>query len=168
MPRAPARIKKRFIDGESEVLAWDIEETLLYGYPLVFDTYASMRGIDEWHVAWHRWRDVILPKCIEHRPGTRPVAMYVTGELPRRELSLPLPADAGWHRIEVRQRNGRKETHWLNVPPPFMRCEVDHLRALGLVDADEFRRHRAWMRQRNPDCDTCAVDTYPLEMSLYE
>lgn len=168
MPRAPARIRKRFIDGETEVLAWDIEETLLYGYPLVFGPYSTMPSIDDWHVAWNRWRDVILPKALEHRPGTRPVAMYVLGEIAPRELIVPLAADAGWHHIEVRQRNGRKDTHWLNVPMPFMRREVDHLRDLGICDAGEYRRHREWMQTRNPDCDPCAIDTYPLEMSLYQ
>lgn len=168
MPRATAKIRKRFVDGVTEVLAWDIEETLVYGYPLVFDTYATMPSIDEWRTAWDRWRDVILPKALEHHPGTRPVAMYVLGEIPRRELVVPLAADARWDCIEVRHRNGRKESHWLNVPPPFMQPEVDHLRDLGLCDADEFCRHRKWMQTRNPDCDTCAIDTYPLEMSLYE
>jgi hypothetical protein len=168
MPRAPARIRKRFIEGQTEVLDWMIEETLLHGYPLAVDTWATLATIDEWHVAWDRWRDVILPKCIKHRPGTRPVAMYVTGEIPRRELAINVPSHARWQRIEVRQRNGVSESYWLDVPRPFMEPEHVHLRRLGIVDADELRRHRAWMQKRNPECGTCAIDTYPLEMSLYE
>lgn len=167
MPRAPARIRKRWTEG-TDVLDWTIEETLLYGYPIPLDPSATMATIDEWRTAWDRWRDVILPKALEHRPGTRPIAMYVLHEIEPRELLLPLVDDGGYRRIEVRQRNGRKETHWLNVPPPFMQREVDHLRALGLCDAEELRRHRVWKQTRNPECDTCAIDTYPLEMSLYE
>lgn len=168
MPRAPARIRKRFIEGQTEVLDWMIEETLLYGYPLVFGTYASMRTMDEWREAWKQWRDVVLPKCIEHRPGTRPVAMYVLGEIPRREPTMQKPADHRWNSIDVRSRGGRVVQHWLDVPQPFMEPEHLHLHRLGIVDADELRRHRAWIRTRNPECGTCAIDTYPLEMSLYE
>lgn len=168
MPRAPAKIRKRFIDGVTEVLPWDIEETLVYGYPLVFDTYASMRGIDEWHVAWGRWRDVIVPKVAQYRPGTRAVAQYVIGEIEPRELTITPPVDHWYRHLDVRHRDGRIVTHWLNVPTPFMVPEVEHLRRLGLVDADELNRYRAWMKMRNPDCDTCHYDPYPLEQSLYD
>jgi len=168
MPRAPARIRKRFIEGQTEVLPWDVEETLIYGYPLTLDSYCTLPEIDQWHVAWNRWRDVVLPKVLEHRPGTRPVAMYVLGEIEPRELTVPLPESHGYRSIRVRHRNGRVDQHWLNVPTPFMVPEVQHLRRLGVVGADELKRHRAWMRTPNPECGTCAVDTYPLETSLYE
>lgn len=159
MPRAPARIKKRFIEGETEVLDNEAEETLLYGYPLVFDTLCAWRTLDEWRHHWNRWREVILPKCVEHRPGTRPVAMYVCGEIPRRELRINLPDAAGWKHIDVRGRDGRTVRHWLSVPMPFMEPEAAYLHRLGIVDAKELRRHRAWHRDGRDD--------YPLEMGLY-
>lgn len=168
MPRGTAKIRRRFVEGVTEVLPWDTEETLVYGYPLVFDTYATMKNIDQWRVAWSRWRDVILPKVIEHRPGTRPVAMYVLHEIEPRELTITPPADQWYKHIDIHHPSGRTETHWLDAPPPFMAREVDHLRRLGIVTADELRRHREWMKMRNPECDTCAIDTYPLEQSLYE
>jgi len=160
MPRAPARIRKRFIEGETEVLDHETEETLLYGYPLVFDTLCAWRTLDEWRHQWSRWRDVILPKCIEHLPGTRPVAMYVCGEIPRRELRINVPEDNGWKHIDVRDRNGTVTRHWLSVPMPFMEPEARHLHRLGIVDDKELARHRACLR--------AGRDRYPLEMACYQ
>jgi hypothetical protein len=160
MPRAPARIRKRFVEGVTEVLDYETEECLVYGYPLVFDTLATMRSIDEWQAAWSRWRDVVLPKALEYRPGTRPVAMYVLGEIPRREWRINLPENTGWKHIEARGRDGKLTRHWLDAPPTFLEPEVKHLQRLGLVDADELRRHREWMRRGD--------DPYPLEMSLHD
>jgi hypothetical protein len=160
MPRAPARIRKRFIEGQTEVLDHETEECLVWGYPRVFDTLATMRTVDEWRAAWSRWREVVLPKVLEHRPGTRPVAMYVCGEIARRELRINLPDNAGWKHIEVRGRDGKMTRHWLNAPETFLEPEIKHLLRLGLVDADELRRHRAWMRRGG-----CS---YPSEMSLHE
>lgn len=168
MPRAPAKIRKRFIEGTTEVLDWETEECLLYGYPLVFDTLASMRSIDDWRAAWSRWRDVVLPKCIEHRPGTRPVAMYVCGGIPRRELRINTPETAGWKHIDVRDRNGKVVRHWLDAPTTFLEPEAAYLYRLGIIDGAELRRHKAWLRKPNPECGTCTIDTYPLEMSLHE
>ena len=162
MPRAPARIRKRYIEGTSEVCPWDVEETLLYGVTPIFGPPSMFRTLDEWQREWSRWRDVILPKCIEHRPGTRPVAMYVLGEIPARELTLPLADSNGYWHVDVRDPNGRTKRHWLNVPEPFMQREVKHLERLGIVDADEVRRHR-----RDPKAAN-GYFTYPLEASLYE
>jgi len=110
---------------------------------------------------------VILPKCIEYRPGTRPFACYATGEIPARELRMPLPASHGYWQVEVRHA-GEIVNHWLNVPMPFMEQQPTYLRRLGIVDAAEWKRYRAWMKVPNPECCECAVDSYPLEMSLYE
>lgn len=168
MPRAPAKIRRRYIEGQTEVLDWEIEETLLYGVPLVFGPPCRLQTVDEWHREWSRWRDVILPKCIEHRPGTRPFAMYATGEIPAREPAMPLPHGHAFWRVDVRHLDGEIVTHWLRVPPPYMEPEVAHLYRLGIVDAEERRRHREWTRARNPECGRCPVDSYPLEVSLYE
>ena len=160
MPRAPAKIRKRFIEGETEVLDPELEETLVWGYVRVLDIFCTMRSIDEWQAAWSRWRDKVLPKVIEHRPGTRPVAAYVCGEIPRREFRINLPEDTGWKHIQVRDRDGKIARHWLDAPPTFLDPEVKHLQRLGLCDADELRRHREWMRRGD--------DPYPLEMSLHD
>jgi hypothetical protein len=168
MPRAPARIRKRYVEGSTEVCPWDTEETLVYGVPLIFGPPCPFRTVDEWHREWSRWRDVILPKCIEHRPGTRPFAMYATGEIPARELIVPLPEPNGYWHVDVRHLDGEIVTHWLNAPKPFMEPQIEHLRRLGIVDAREAKRYRAWMNTANADCDRCAVDTYPLETSLHE
>jgi hypothetical protein len=158
MPRAPARIRKRFTEGQTEVLDWETEEILLHGYPLLFDPLESFRAIGQWHSAWNRWRDVILPKCVAYLPGSRPVAMYVCGEIPRRELKMPLPASNGWKFIDVRDRTGKVTQHYLDVPEPFMESEVKYLHRLGIVDSEELRRHRKWHRGDR--------ERYPLESPL--
>jgi hypothetical protein len=168
MPRAPAKIRKRYIEGATEVLDWEIEETLVYGVAMVFGPPSLFKTADQWRREWHRWRDVILPKSLKHRPGVRPFAMYATGEIPARELAMPLPQPNGWWTVDVRNDDGTVTTHYINVPEPFMVPEVVHLRRLGIVDAAELRRHREWMNATTPECDRWAVDTYPLEMSLYE
>jgi hypothetical protein len=165
MPRAPARIRRRYIDGTTEVCPWDVEETLLHGVPLIFGPPCSLVSLEDWEREWSRWREVILPKCIEHRPGTRPFAMYVVGEIKRRELMMPLPAEHGYWSVDVRMPARRIVTHWVNVPTPFMEPQITHLARLGVVDARERGRYREWI---NAGSDRGTVDTYPLEMSLYE
>jgi hypothetical protein len=159
MPRAPARIRKRYVEGQTEVLDFETEETLVFGYVRVLDVFCTMRSVDEWQAAWSRWRHVIEPKVIEYRPGTRAVAEYVLGLIPPREWRINLP-DTAWKHIEVRGRDGKPIRHWLNAPPMFLEPEIKHLQRLGLVDADELRRHREWMKRGD--------DPYPLEMSLHD
>jgi hypothetical protein len=158
MPRAPARIRKRFVEGETEMLDPETEETLVWGFVRVLDHFCTMRSIDEWQASWSRWRDTVLPKALEYRPGSRPIAMYVLGEIPVREWRINLPENAAWKHIDVRGRDGKLTRHWLDAPATFLDPEVKHLQRLGLVDADELRRHREWVRRGD--------DPYPLEISL--
>lgn len=162
MPRAPARIRKRYIEGTTEVCPWDIEETLLYGITPVFGPPCIFKTLDEWRREWDRWGSMILPKSLEHRPGTRPVAMYVLGMIEPREMNIPLPEPNGFWHVDVRDRNGRSTRHYLNAPEPFMVSEVKHLTRLGIVTAEELRRHR-----RDPEAAT-GYSAYPLEASFYE
>lgn len=168
MPRASARIRKRYVPGVTEVLPWDTEETLLYGAALIFGPSSQVQTVGEWRREWDRWGGIILPKSLEHRPGTRPFAMYAAGLIEPRELALPLPESHGFWRVDVRQPDRSIVTHWINVPAPYMESEIRHLVRLGIVDAAERKRYRAWMNTPNPECGTCAADTYPLEMSLHE
>jgi len=168
MPRKVSRIKRRFVEGLTEVLHWELEETLVYGGPVILGPHCgNLNTLDEWRVAWDRWRDVVLPKSIEYRPGLRPVAQYVVGEIEPRELVTPLPKDSRYSHIDVLHPGGRTVRHYLNVPKPFMVPEVQHLRRLGIVDDAEYQRYRDWLTQRNPDCEECVVDNYRLEMSFY-
>lgn len=161
MPRAPAHMRKKYVEDTTQVCPWDVEETLLYGITPIIGPPCMFKTMDEWRREWDQWRGVILPKCIEHRPGTRPVAMYVLGEIERRELVVPLPSSSGYWYADVRDDNGALTRHWLNVPEPFMVCEVTHLHRLGIVDSDELLRCR-----RTPGAT--GYSTYPLEASLYE
>lgn len=163
MPRAPAKIRKRYSEGATEVCPWDVEETLLYGLTPIFGPPCMFKTFDEWRREWSRWGDLILRKCIEHCPGTRPVAQYVLGEIPARTVAVKPPEPNGYWFADVRDRNGKVQRHWLNLPEPFMESEAKHLHRLGIVDAKELRRHREWMRTT-----AGSFYRYPLEMALYE
>lgn len=169
MPRARTTIRKRFTDGVTDVLEWTLEETLVFGSVRALDpTFNRLHHQREWQHEWNRWRDVILPKVIATRPGTRPFAMYAAGEIPPRPvLRQPL---ARWHftRAIVTQPDGSHVTHYLDAPASHVMPEVDHLVALGLVDDAELRRHREWLREANPECSRCPVDHYHLEMALHD
>jgi hypothetical protein len=47
MPRAPARIRKRFIEGETVVLDWELEEALLRGQSM-FGPLGTLQRRDDW------------------------------------------------------------------------------------------------------------------------
>ena len=167
MPRAPTLSRKQFIDGITDVLDWELEQALLRGQTM-FGPLRMLQCRRDWERAWSRWADVILPKALQHRPGLRPFAMYATGEIEPRELRVPLPPRHRWSMLRIPDHTGQAIMHYLDVPEPYIECEARHLHHLGIVNADEMRRHRAWMRTASGDCGRGAPDTYPLEMSLYE
>ena len=159
MPRAPTKIKKRYVEGETEVCDFELEETLVYGLYRVFGPPSILKTRSDWQRAWDRWGSTILPKAIEHRPGLRPFALYAIGEIPPREPQIQLPENTCYWSVTVRMPKGKPVTHWLNVPEPWLEPEVRHLRRLGIVDDAEYKRHLAWVRT--------GKDTYPKEISLY-
>lgn len=167
MPRAPLKIRKRFIEGETVVLDWELEEALLYGQSM-FGPVGILRTREDWQREWATWGGVILPKALEHRPGTRPFALYAIGEIEPRALRMPLPPVHGYTLLEIGDHHGRRTTHYLTVPEPYIENEARYLHRMGIIDAAEMKRHREWMRRANPECDTCAPNSYPLEMSVYQ
>lgn len=160
MPRAPTKIRKRFIEGKSHVIDYELEETLVNGCFWLFGPPAMLRYRWEWQRSWDAYGDIILPKVIEYRPGTRPFAMYAIGLIPRRELRMPLPRPHGFWSVDVTEENGEPTKHWLDVPARYMEPEAKYLRRLGIVSEDEYQRHREWRRKGG--------DPYRLEVSLYE
>jgi hypothetical protein len=165
MPRAKRIIRKRWTEG-TEVLDYELERSLLSGRGCI-GTAIQLRTLADWQRHWARWRDVILPKALEHRPGLRPFAMYVVGDISARPVVVDPPKSNGWFHLYVPGAAGTGSWHHI-MPPPFMEPEVMHLRRLGIVDENEYRNYRTWMKTTNPDCDTCAADTYPDEQGLYE
>jgi len=157
MPRAPARIRKRWSEG-TEVLHYELERSLLNGYGCI-GTAIELRTLDDWKRHWARWRDTIMPKALEHCPGTRPLACYVTGEIPTRPVLRQPPLTHHYFKVYVPGVNGAGEWHCY-YPEPFMQCETEYLSDLGIVDAAERKRWRAWRRDGG--------FTYPDEQGLHE
>ena len=169
MPRARSTIRKRYIDGVTNVLDWQLEEELVFGCVQALDpSFNRLQHINEWQHEWDQWRDTILPKALEARPGTRPFAMYATGEIPPRPTRAEVPTNRRFDTVTVRQQDGSSVVHHLNATATYVMPEVDHLVALGIVDHAELQRHREWLHEANPHCECCLADRYRLEMALHE
>ena len=164
MPRAVARIRKRWSEG-TDVLCSEVEETLLRGRG-VLGVAIELRTVEDWQRCWEKWRSTIMPKALEHFPGSRPVACYVTGEIPMRPVVVDPPLSHNWFRHYLPSRNGTGL--WLcDYPEPYMQAEVNYLTDLGIVDDEEFRRHKAWRRERHAYRGPYSLGGYTLEQGLY-
>jgi hypothetical protein len=167
MPRAPARIRKRFVEGQTEVLDSEVEESFLFGRGCI-GTALELRTLDDWRRLWSKWREVVMPKVIEHRPGTRPMACYVVGEIPARPVAIQPPMSHDHFKLYVPASNGTGQWHY-DYPKPFMQDEAYYLRDLGVIDGDEFKRHLAWRRRGNrPSRSVWHFGSYVLEMGLHQ
>lgn len=166
MPRIARRIRKRYTEG-MEVLDSELEETLLFGRG-VLGTALELRCLDDWHRLWAKWRDVIMPKVLEHRPGTRPMALYVTGEIPARPVEIPPPLMNGWFKFYVPGRNGQGQWFY-DYPEPHMQAEARYLYDLGVIDKAELKRHAAWRRRGHaPYRGPYHLGDYTLEQGLHQ
>lgn len=125
----------------------------------LLDANAEMVAV-AWRGFWHEeasesrgwWQGVatvhgkrLLAKWIEACPGTRPAYVWVLelGSIPE---ATDVPADrleAGYW-LEV----GRDRFLWAG--PPWQRAQGEVLKELGVVDGQELRRHRAWVRRGCP------------------
>jgi hypothetical protein len=164
MPRGMTVPRRPYVEGV-EILAASTEMVLLDGEGWG-DSTIRLRWREEWVDVWQRWREAILPKVIAHRPGTRPFAAYVAGEIPEREVLVEPPLSVNWFRLYVPARDGSGSWHY-RYPCPYQRPEVEHLRELGIVDDDEYRRHREWLRTRSTASGSRYRDSYPFEQGSY-
>ena len=166
MPRATARIRKRWAEG-TDVLCSEIEETLLLGRGVI-GVAVELRALEDWREWWSRWRATIMPKALEHRPGVRPFACYVTGEIPPRPVEIAPPLSNGFFKLYVPSRNGTGTWHY-EYPSPYQRGEAEYLHDLGVIDTAELKRHRAWRRRgHGPYAGPYRLGDYVLEQGLYE
>ena len=168
MTLARRRFRRRHVEGVAERLDWLLEEELVWGLNRVLGVgFGQLRGVQHWRFEWDRWRATIMPKALRYRPGVRPFALYVIGEIPRRPLWKTPPA-FGCEFVDVADGGGATVRHWVGLPAEYQQPEAEYLRDLGIVDEDEFQRHLEWVAEPNPDCDRCLADRYPLEAALHE
>ena len=126
---------------EIEIPRPELELTLLEGTGFSGPAI-ELRTLADWQDHWHRWGAAILAKCIAHRPGTRPFAMYVIGLIPPRRFMRPLPAFHEWPTVYV--RDGASGERW-TLAPRYLENEAGHLYRCGIIDDEELRRHREWI-----------------------
>ena len=166
MPRTKRVIRRRYVEG-SEILCSEIEESLLFGKGIL-GTALELRTVEDWQRLWHRWGKVILAKALKAFPGTRPFAAYVTGEIPERPVLAEPPLVNGFFKLYVPGRNGIGRWHH-RYSEPFQQSEPHYLHDLGVIDADEWKRHREWQRRGHlPYRGPYHLDEYTLERGLYE
>lgn len=167
MPRATAKIRKRYVEGQTEVLCSEIEESLLFGSGII-GTALELRTVEDWQRLWHRWGKVILAKALKAFPGTRPFAMYVVGQIPERLVLAEPPLVNGFFKLYVPGRNGVGRWHH-RYPEPFMQSEPHYLHDIGLIDDCEWKRHREWQRRgHSPYRGPYHLGDYVLERGLYQ
>lgn len=169
MPRAPAKIRKRFVEGQTEVLCSELEETLVFGQGCL-GVAIELRTLDDWKRIWSDWRNTIMPKALAALPGRRPFAMYVVGEIPPRPVLVDPPLTNGWFRLYVPGSNGTGAWHH-QMPEPYQQNEAAYLYGLGIIDKEELKRYRASLRKpRKPHSAATRfhVGDYVLEMALHE
>lgn len=137
----PRRLGTTLLDANAELIAvgyrgWWVEETA--------DRRTWWQGIATVH------GDRLRAKWVQAFPGTRPAFDWVM-RLPKWELiRQPDTFDAERACIEV-----GGERYWF-AGEPWQRPQADVLRDLGEVAADEYRRHREWIKAG-------ATVAYPLD-----
>jgi len=168
MPRATARIRKRFSEG-TEVLCSELEETLVFGQGCI-GVAIELRCLDDWKRYWSQWRDTIMPKALDAMPRRRPFACYVTGEIPPRPIVTEPPLSNGFFKVYVPASNGSGQWHY-QMPEPYQQNEPAYLYGLGVIDAEEMKRYRASRRRAisaKARGNRYAIGEYICEMGLYE
>lgn len=126
----PRRIRDVGLDANCEMIAvgwagWWVEESA--------SARTWWQGIATVH------GDRLRAKWIAAFPGTRPAFDWVV-RLPEWPLlSLPTACEPARKWLEI-----SSQRYWF-CGPPWQPPQVDILRAAGEVDADEYRRHRAWI-----------------------
>lgn len=160
------RSRKRIPFCDSvEVVDAELEMSLVWGRGFS-GVSRLLRSLDDWRRHWERWRSVIEPKNERYRPGYRPVAAYVCGELEDRPVLIEPPRSADFFRIWV--ADSTPSGRWLyRYPPPYMQLEPQWLRELRVVGVAEWQRYREarYADQRFAEIDT--PNGYPLEVGLY-
>jgi hypothetical protein len=167
MGRAVAVLRRHY-DPAVEILDADTEMLLLDGQGWGGGASSRLRFREEWVELWSRWREVILPKVIRWRPGTRPLAAYIAGEIPEREILVepPTSSSSRWFRLYVPTRTGEGRWHY-RYPYPFQTPEAWHLRSLGIVEEEEDRRYRERLQAQSQGGTRCR-DEYVYEQGLFQ
>ena len=163
-PRRP-RSSVPFVDGQAEPLHHELELSLLFGrgsrgIPV------ELHHVDGWRRAWAEHRGTIDAKAREHLPGVRPMAAYVTGELPAPPVLSEPPL---CHRF-YRQWIAGTGRFWTRYPEPWQRDETSWLVELGVVDSEELERHRKRIRRGSQSGGSAVwrlLGSYQLEIGLY-
>ncbi len=163
MPTATRLRRELYCEG-MEILHPGLEGSLLIGTGFQGLAY-ELRTLDDWRECWDRWRDVLLPKVLEFRPGTRPAAMYLLGEIPARPVVRQPPLSLDYFRLYV--SDGDAGRWFVSMPYPYMMREAEHLRQLGIVDDEEYGRHVDWMQGRPRNRQALALADWPFELGRF-
>lgn len=141
MPRRTVNRCARRADGQA------IDETteLLLTHGHCFGVAAweqPLQARSELARLWNRWGDLLTARWIQAYPGSRPMALYLLGELPAPTWRHELPALR--HPVRVGGELAIADRAWHG-----RRVELEHLDELGILADDE--RELAITRVDGPD-----------------
>ena len=144
MPRIARRIRK----STAATATPDIDlEMAAAGYLLsIFGPSPEWHTRRFWANVGRRYGERIDAKVAEAMPGCRAGWRYAVGEFPPVPLIKPLPAN---HLAERDQIVIEGVVHrW--VGQPWQKCQAQHLKDLGEIDGQEWKRYLAWRRAGYP------------------
>ena len=73
MTKTKHRKRRPYVEG-ADTLCPELEASLLR-WVGVIGCSSELHTVDDWRYHWAKWAHVILPKSLEHCPGTRPAAL---------------------------------------------------------------------------------------------
>lgn len=119
--------------GSSATIDYIEEVVLTHGHAWGVAAWEELlRSRHAFARAWGRWRDELTARWIAAYPGSRPMAAYVTGEIPAPDLAHELPALRHPVILEgtvvIADRG-----HWHRQV-----AELEYLDGLGLLDDGEY------------------------------
>jgi hypothetical protein len=141
--RKRSTIKRRGGEGPLPINV----EVAAAGYLFAWWREAGMESRSFWEVIAHTHGDQILQKTREATPGCRPGFQYAIGLYPPIPLIDEPPPPQ--HKASENFIDIEGTRYWYCAETPWytwLECQAVHLRNVGEVDGQEWRRYLAWKR----------------------
>lgn len=152
MPRAPGPKAPRRTSPADRLDVLD--ELALVDWPPLLIPNTGFKSIEDMRAAWNRHRGRILEHYIDQRPGSRPFACYVFGEIEPPRLRHEVPRHE--HGLVIGDTTWFPKWYYLGSatgPGGYYHAGSDYgeyryLVDLGILGRDEIRLAEEWIDDR--------------------